>query len=126
MPIKASELRVGNWVADDAPACPVYRRIDADLIKYVEVNGEGTMFAIPLTPEILEKAGFVKSTNGYGDGIPTFGKFEASFYDGDNFVKQLVSVRYDQKIIIKVAFLHQLQNLYFALTRTELEINLNP
>jgi len=118
--IQANELRVGNWVGDDSPACPVYRRINADLIKYVELNGEGSMFAVSITPEILEKAGFVKRGDEYSihdldiDLDFTFGPDGLTpnpYYTG-------------QTVVINIKYVHQLQNLYFALTGYELNISL--
>jgi len=114
MSINANELRIGNWVA-------IGEMVERPLTKIIPELC-GAYNPIPLTPDILEKAGFVKSNTEYGDGIPTLGKFQISLYDGDNFIKMLATVRYDKSVAVKVASLHQLQNLYFALTGEELNI----
>ena len=143
MKMKASELRIGNYVntprADQNPF-----RIDYfDIDKVYQNNGTyktdfgGIEYTIPfhpltwdlkdcspipLTPEILEKAGFEKK------------------YDGDYFTlpDELCKGGWDKRFIyylpyfnlstytgnIQIAHLHQLQNLYFALTGQELAINL--
>lgn len=56
--IKASELRIGNWIFIDNEEKPKYAyEVTAHDIE--EIDGCGTdSFPIPLTPEILEKCGF--------------------------------------------------------------------
>lgn len=125
--IKAIELRIGNWVS----GVNSYKKIDHLDIRDVAENRLIVPFIpIPLTEEILLKAGF-KSR-------------EAStcneYYIGTNEVTQdwlfsLVWLHNPERINAPNApfyrngrhtiyYLHQLQNLYFALTGQELEINL--
>jgi hypothetical protein len=74
---------------------------------------------ILITEEILLKCGFVK--NGFS---LTFNEF--SFYNEDleNLYIDLDQGQELSGICVKVKYLHQLQNLYFALTSKELEFNL--
>ena len=72
---------------------------------------------IPITPEILEKAGFV-----YVSIIFKYSHkseiFEVSVNGGE------VYFRHNEYEITKMNYLHQLQNLFYSITGTELEINL--
>lgn len=142
--IAANELRIGNWVFDrggkkwqidcwESPnkvaaksPCigelfgkPMYGHPFTEEIEY--------LLPIPLTPEILDKCGFELRKRmsdrwafleGYYDYIPSQIVFKFS-QDG------LVVYTYDEQFeIIKeftyLRYIHQLQNLYFALTGEEL------
>jgi hypothetical protein len=105
--------------AGDAPACVE----NWPEFKYSEIAG------IPLTPEILECAGFEKDDTHIGrphyfhPGTMLFelatkwpsGRFRAIRKAG-NFDGVIIGERID--------YLHQLQNLYFAMTGEELGIKL--
>lgn len=120
----AKELRIGNWVMVVDEDSPVkVTGVWDDAIKYKE-SGEvaGRLKPIPLTPEILEKAGFRLGETWYIHKVYYRGNFEIlvnkheivygeKTENGFNSIRQLKSI-------------HQLQNLYFALTGEELEINL--
>lgn len=122
--IKANELRVGNWVID-----PVDGRMKTTNIYQIgkhQIDDTNTNYLpIPLTPEILEKAGFVKYQYGGNNQFEGY-KVRWSkdsiygFLTSDNIFALLGFERRHQNI----KYLHQLQNLYFALTGEELEINL--
>jgi len=125
--LKASELRIGNYVnVPNYKQCPF--RIDAfehcsekfiKVAQEVKLNGfevhpltwyGADLEPIPLTEEWLFKFGF-EFTNGYGFKI--FGNWlqkedDVYFYNvNGNF--------------IQIDYVHQLQNLYFALTGKELK-----
>lgn len=74
---------------------------------------------IPLTPEILEAAGFERgcpySKNGWTAPEQAF-----FFEDDNNFDPREMSS--GRVFSVEIKHLHQLQNLYFALTGTELTI----
>ena len=79
----------------------------------------GNIFGIPLTPSILEKCGFEKDNENERFQLDTdlglciYGSIELG-----------VAVNMDYKIVGNaVKHLHQLQNLYFALTGEELIFN---
>ena len=115
--IQANELRIGNWVYENSKPKKVHSVSNINAKNYSKIS------PIPLTPEILEKCGFFKFNNAWvlksfietdylkwhfsiwnqHDGIYT--------YNSAEFCPELTSV-------------HQLQNLYFALTGEELKINL--
>jgi hypothetical protein len=71
---------------------------------------------IPLTEEWLMKFGFYKDIN----GMFLAGVFELSWME-DDFIKNQYTLRIAKGICLKIKYVHQLQNLYFALTGKELE-----
>ena len=81
---------------------------------------------IPLTPEILEKCGFVKPSknDNHGGLLVSIGNDVSirlkPLISGEGYYWDNFNGAY--KVIIK--HLHQLQNLYWCLCRKELEINL--
>ena len=116
--IQANELRVGNWAyyTSGEPVWVVKNYVQLSLDNFTKQNLE-FIKPIPLTHEILEKAGWIKVL--MHDGFYSYVKngihismpyFHFSYNDGDSN--------------IELKSLHQLQNLYFALTGTELKISL--
>jgi hypothetical protein len=129
--IKANELRLGNWVhftnslgtemnfqinvfhlAYMVEADPDYVQHGYG-IKYIE----GSIKGIALTPEILEKSGFVNEESDRGWTFLGFALIEDT--DGLFWLNEEVYFS-----ITPCLHLHQLQNLYFALTGQELSVNL--
>lgn len=146
--MEVRELRVGNWISSyvNMDARPAFigekeiRKIQvtAELIKFISDNFMTTYNPIPITPEILEKCGFVLSL------IP-------SYYEGQSgeiysillgpaktrflfltkmhmhsatwlvyVTENLTDANKSSQLISTVAYLHKLQNLYFSLTDKEL------
>lgn len=147
--MKANEL-IGNWFTKEG-ADSLYwfkpltfhnpqdqgGRCDCEYLKVKKpfVNGLKECYAkdlrpIPLTPELLEKCGFEKFPYDADDEdveywilkLPESGQI--SYYKpGEFFVSDTHSPDfYGAKV--NITHLHQLQNLYFALTGEELQINL--
>lgn len=117
--MKASELRIGNLVSNMNP-----RHNDSILtIESIGDNHEVNMFyrkyllselePIPLTEEWLLKFGFVKHKT--TDIYPTFAKQMFNWNDGILYI-----IGYGFMNHIK--HVHQLQNIYFALTGEELVV----
>lgn len=91
---------------------------------------------IPLTAELLESAGFIKDGfHAYNLYLPTAlqtAKTLLSFSGDYLYLRQEINDRrFDDSVItlwnkdvMKVFYLQQLQNLYYALTGTELPITL--
>lgn len=143
--LKASELRIGNFVKDkEGNILPVHGISEEErgIIWYGEEMGFylelNEIEPIPLTPELLEKAGFEKlphftvgghMNKGLGRGrflsvscVGTPNEMVFITEEDKPNVNAVIVARnldYDGK-----TYLHQLQNLYFALTGNELEINL--
>ena len=123
--IQANELRVGNWLqrvvqlnfADYKE--PKYAQVDTIMIRDCMHYRDNWAFEpIPLTPEILEKAGFHKHNNAwvmtdFNENNYTKDYFTIWDYDG---IYNLNTTQFP----VEIKHLHQLQNLYFALTGDEL------
>jgi len=116
--INANELRIGNWTHRKTHNG---QHVCFERVEYLDKKGYGNLpssecFPIPLTPEILEKCGF--DVQEYDATLRKNG-FTLSFeFNGEDAGFYLESVG------INLMHLHQLQNLYFALTQTELLIKL--
>jgi hypothetical protein len=113
--MEAKELRIGNYI--DTGEFHIERargiyKYNPSWYKYVH------MFRpIPLTEEWLLKFGFEKPAHIWcGD------KFHLTNYDRDHSL-WCVAMNKNNAIIANIRYLHQLQNLYFALTGEELTLN---
>lgn len=142
--IAPQELRIGNWVMtkqgtpvqvllyfDKSIRNEIYTTSNTDL-KYEEDDCDG----IPLTPEILEKCGFlVEKRYGLWMGAPKehgltgyacfFGEYPLKLYihidtGHDRIVPVLKSSMLETIELTPIHALHQLQNLCFSLTGKEL------
>ena len=89
----------------------VMGQADPPLI-YLNHDQIETCGAIPITPEILERCGF--ESNPYHD------RYELGYFHFEHCaIRQMIWIeKYPH-----VNYLHQLQNLYFALTGEELQYN---
>jgi hypothetical protein len=131
--IKASDLRIGNWVhkihssvnrslyieESDFPM----ETIDCGFVKVLEIAEYEDLQPIPLTPEILEKCGFQKDSIDFI--LPLKHGSLQSPLSGEYVVFGLeVNDLFYDAHESDIKYLHQLQNLYFALTCEELQINL--
>ena len=112
--MKITELRIGNLVLDSTKNVHKIERLD-------EKWDFGDKFPIPLTEEWLLKAGFKEikflneyfvQENGYKhlDMIVRYGVF-----DGHRFLFDFANEK-----CVNLKYVHQLQNLYFALCGEEL------
>jgi len=134
----ARELRIENYIQlylkpDDSEMTKhkiisiFYNNIENEYFVELEdgfkVNINKGIVPIPLTEEILLKCGFDKYTKSEGIFFKNSDFFELhqfnengdfSYKCGDNLEGNFVYIRID--------YLHQLQNLHFALTGVELEI----
>lgn len=84
---------------------------------------------IPLTEEILLKAGFKKENGGPQGGTFTIDSLSGVYFEiGSEFIgytDENICGDFDECIHIRMPeYLHQLQNLYFALKHEELEVKL--
>jgi hypothetical protein len=109
--IRPEDLRIGNWLQDQSG----YFKVRA-----IELGVTFLDEPIPLTEEILVKAGFKKyivvgKTIFY---LEMHGKIVLGYWLIDG------AVNVGEFILAKVEFLHDLQNLVYALTKQELTIDL--
>lgn len=122
--MEAKELRIGNWVYS------ITHKKNHKVIK-LEFDSILNVEPIPLTEEILLKCGFEK-TGDYGDQIYYEPKNRGNrnyyiCFDHDEICFGFASngsytdLLYDDA---NLQHLHQLQNLYFALTGEELNVDL--
>lgn len=134
--IKANELRLGNLITKHFENGKgeielVTSRTIFDC--HANPTGKFSYSGIPLTPEILKKCGAEEDTFWWGDGIEGFHIFtgledieriDIKFGSEDNDRFDLDAVWIGQQDLVKVCqYLHQLQNLYFALSGKELNID---
>ena len=118
--INANELRIGNFIGDKQRP---YFPITLDNIKYFH-----TFLPIPITPEILEKCGFKKNRNNeMAIEINNIsGHLELNEGGCNYFYPSFTQTPQggEERTVYfnRIQSLHQLQNLYFALTGEELTI----
>lgn len=115
--IKASELRLGNWimVAGTGELHPV--KVTIDNLRQL-ISAPEYAAGVHLTTEILEKCRFVKSKK-----LNIYDKGKLRVAVDINTVFYLTEDK-EADLIGSIFYLHELQNLYFALTGEQLQINL--
>lgn len=122
--VAANELRIGNWVLRSGHTVQVAGiSNEGILLEYGDTFRFEYIQPIPLTPEILEKAGFIYETipdevGEEGDIIGGYsqwrkGNFCFTFQNG----LMISSIK-------PIAYLHLFQNWYFFETAEELKIEL--
>ena len=117
--MKATELRIGNFISLDGLSKP----IKVSIIDTTETSTDTKYKPIKLTEEWLLKFGFEKHPNDIPSYCKVFGDFDVDDFGyafcvyqdlGGNFYAQIIG----RKIILNSV--HQLQNLYFTITEEEL------
>jgi len=121
--VQANELRLGNYL---------YGVITPRIVKviskdyYTDEHDNSTLIRdakpIQLTEDILLKCGFERIRNNYIIKVDDFLWFGLDYEDYSLFIRD----KYGKDEIVPTRYidsLHQLQNLYFALTGEELNIN---
>ncbi len=145
--METNELRIGNYVfsAEDNKTGEIFQ-IDSSGIIFANKNGNRwqdlkNIQPIPLTEETLLKCGFEKVKNKDKEDLReyighTAQKAKYAIFDTDIFITKVDkrgllhrSIDCDFMVLfyhksIPIKYLHQLQNLYFALTGQELTITL--
>jgi len=128
--MKPNELRIGNWVlVNNKPSSidSIHESHGVNLSIFLGGYGDGgSLYSdqfdeikpIRLTTEILEKARFRQAITNDRIWLLRIGDTNLMLHiDGSAW-------SYSGPILIKIEYVHQLQNLYFALTGEELEIEL--
>lgn len=119
--IPINELRFNNWVLDGF----------GNHIKIKDIISEGntsgykldTLSPIPLSPEILEKAGFEKIKHIHGYEFWTNKKKRGEYYVPSIDIYEY-KTEFQSNSVPHCKYLHELQNLYRWTTGQELTINL--
>lgn len=122
--IKANELRIGNKLQKENGEAYTVSRIDNTQDVLVEeqrglLTLNYNLFGITLTPEILEKCGFVKVKNRLELRCVNQGN-ESTINSTFSCYPLTLEVYGARTPIWNIKYFHQLQNLYFALTGEEL------
>lgn len=121
--MEVNELRIGNWVlCDNIPRKVIELNfVEEDIeancedVNYLNINHYNP---IPLTEEILLKCGYVENGAWYESvelKLDIFKDFQIFWIE---------DAEEHTEIRKPIKHLHQLQNLYFALTQEELNIEL--
>jgi hypothetical protein len=122
--MEATEFRIGNiieyWIDTDNLGWQICRLDHQDLKRLSEQpdSFKHEHRFVELTEEILLKCGFDKLNNKFMFDNLRWHIEKPCNYDGFLFCEGF------KVLTEKIKYLHQLQNLYFALTNEELEINL--
>jgi hypothetical protein len=118
--MKANEFRIGNCVLDNNGNI---REINIDILSFIQISTTTRLKIIgfepiPLTEEWLLKFGFEKTEwdnfNSYRLMICNNNYIIVLYSDGNCEVGDIITC--------KIEYLHQFQNLYFAITGEELKI----
>jgi hypothetical protein len=134
--MKANEFRIGNYiqieeVSEEKESGEKYIirdyeviEVDSEIIRNFEENDNFLIYKyspIPLTEEWLFKFGFVKQLHEYIKGDYCL----SLIYDTTSWLLAEFDYNTDAFVYIgtNLDYVHQLQNLYFALTGEELIIN---
>lgn len=119
--MKANELRIGNYYLDFDDEIQQIEMIQPFMFGFkYRWEWEKYIKPIPLTEEILLKCGFVQCENEYWytNGILNLSLPIGTFsINGSKNSEAVIRIN-------PIKHLHQLQNLYFALTNEELTVNL--
>lgn len=127
--IDVRELRIGNWInlIDNNKDREYVTWVDIEMlndIHYSNYRADG----IPLTEEILLKAGFSEGlqnfSGAYYKDMPEYSVMIVSIGEGYNVKLSLPGINGLMTVSRGIQYLHQMQNIFYALTRTELAIDL--
>jgi len=122
--MKATELRIGNLAIDTTEGFAGRKNRTIEVsheVIYSIACGNDYWKPVPLTEEWLERFGFEQMKLYTGDNCFVKEKF-CVLCDGQlkNYDLRL-TFDSDQTIRVELDYVHQLQNLYFALTGEELQ-----
>jgi len=117
--MKATELRIGNLAQEITPSHNKTVFVSVEHFEQIE-DGEIDLFPIPLTEEWLLKFGinYIHEVAAYCDDNCMISETNETL---DYWVFMPFCTN-DEDCYIKIKYVHQLQNLYFALTGKELEV----
>jgi hypothetical protein len=123
MMVKPNEVRIGNWL--------LMEYLDSKYVQVTAVSDKSGIVinrapitssilkGIPVTPEILLKAGFYKQDENYYVHDESY-----IWIMLEDMTIGLFILPCENDADISVKYVHQLQNFYFALTGEELKIEL--
>ena len=120
--MEAKELRIGNYLHSIVSNCNHKKGlVEIEIETFAKIrlqNALQSLEPIPLTEEWLVKFGFKRSSS----KTTRLGQLKYNTFDlkgGSGYVN---AFSYGSIIFTHINYVHQLQNLYYALTQTELEV----
>lgn len=146
--IHTQELMLGNWVEystglnGESRSFPMYVTAIFDDEVYLDFPGNDAdpwevrdedLLGIPITAELLEKCGFIRSSlREYGSNCFFIGLLKSWIVNGELFLtshcidSEFTKINREMAVskIYKINFIHELQNAYFMLTKKHLEVKL--
>jgi hypothetical protein len=130
--IDASELRLGNYILHKSGVRILPVKAGFQHFELLAKGLAKDVFAIALKPDILQKCGFIenKKYHLFPDArefvltLPVMGNNKNEIYAYININKESYARASVNDLIISnnIYFVHQLQNLYYALVCKELEV----
>jgi hypothetical protein len=123
--IKANELRINNWVEIRGTRTYFYQITghDIETIDDYTEDFDGGVHPIELTPSILDQARILASaTKGIYNHLDLEIFLKQNRFNSWDFMVCTDSETADLSTIAEIKYLHQLQNIIFALTGEELPI----
>ena len=128
--MKTKDLRLGNYVTDSSGFTMYVVGIYEDTVLLNFEGNEGDVWEVDekdligiiLDTELLIKSGFKRQVTGIGWDKYSNGLVDLSLAPLSN--GSYIPVYHINGEMVKIMYLHQLQNLFYALTQKELEINL--
>ena len=116
--IDVKELRIGNLINSEEFNAPAYIKVDLEIMGRLLIKDDCyNLQPIPITEELLLKLGFQVFPWGWVKLSKNDFGFRLNL--GNTIFHYEISGNYP----VKIKYLHQLQNLYFDLTREELNLN---
>jgi hypothetical protein len=130
--ITASELRIGNYVLHKGGVRILPVKMNFEHFQLLQKGSEKDFFPIKLQPDVLLKCGFEENKSyallpderQFILTLPIIGNNKnevIAFVHKEIYARAVVN---DLVITNHFYYLHQLQNVYFALTGKELEVTL--
>jgi hypothetical protein len=132
--MKVNELRIGNWVLISCYAGDEYKYFKNAMVKVSAIQSNTHITAtehqivypidgirgIPITEETLDLLQFYNTERVTNNN--SFKCYETTFYDRFDNERFGFELSRNNERLGEIKYVHQLQNLYFALTCEELTI----
>lgn len=115
-------IQIENLFFDEISQIHSFRKEDFNLFNHPNMGGWYGLYGIELTPEVLDQCDLLKSHDKLGRTYHIMNKVNTWFSDWT--IREWKDGTYHFNGLGKapLKYLHQLQNLYFALTGEELKI----
>jgi hypothetical protein len=128
--LQENEVRIGNAVKDSTGRIGTIMSIGKSQVRVrfefstvkIDTNHDETgldVEAVPLTPEILEKIGFKRIDHVHGYSFYSLSQSKKNRCHIDIYPEKTSWMSYSVK---HCKYVHELQNLYYSLVGSELEI----